>query len=55
MLVEVLKLADAHIFIPGKGGALRKMSECPQDFHAYWRLGEYIIKMIENTASAVRI
>jgi hypothetical protein len=54
MIVEVLKLANDHIFIPGKDNQMRKMSECPEDYHAYWRLTEYILKMIENTVEPVR-
>lgn len=53
MLVEVLKLSDDYIFIPGKDNLMRKMSECPSDYHAYWRLTEYILKMIENSISNV--
>lgn len=53
MLVEVLKLSDDYIFIPGKDNVMRKMSECPNDYHAYWRLTEYILKMIENSISNV--
>ncbi len=30
-----------------------KMSECTSDMHAYWRLGEYIFKQIENSSSEV--
>ena len=53
MVTEVLKLADPFILIPGKDGRPTKMSECPFDMHAYWRLGEYILKQIENSFEKV--
>jgi HD superfamily phosphohydrolase len=53
MVVEVLKLANDYLFIPGKDKQMRKMSECANDYHAYWRLTEYILKMIENSIDEV--
>lgn len=49
MLTEVFKLADPFVLLPGKDRTPTRMSECPQDMHAYWRLGEYILKQIENS------
>ena len=49
MICEAFRLANAFVLIPGKDGELRKMSECPEDFHAYWKLGEYILRQIENS------
>lgn len=67
MIVEALRLANDHILIPGKpseeelkvqkyenGIAMRKMSECAKDFHAYWRLTEYVLRMIEHSVDPVR-
>jgi hypothetical protein len=54
MMVEVLKLSNDHFLIPGENNQMRKMSECPQDLHAYWRLTEYILRAIENTVSQVK-
>ena len=53
MLAEVLILADPYIQIPGRGGVLRRMSECPQDLHAYWRLTEYVQFMIQHSTLPV--
>lgn len=66
MIVEALRLADDHIFIPGRpteeeltvqtydnGIAMRRMSECAKDFHAYWRLTEYVLRMIEHSVDPV--
>ena len=55
MILEVLLLADPHLRLPGAGGALRRMSECPQDMHAYWRLSDYIIKQIEHSHQQVSV
>ena len=49
MIVEALVDADPYIFIPGKDGVLKRMSETPTDFHAYWKYSEYIIKQIEHS------
>lgn len=51
MIAEALILADPHITIPGKDGAPRRMSECPHDMHAYWRLGEYLLRSIQHSFS----
>lgn len=53
MLSEVLILADPFVTIPGKGGVPRRMSECATDLHAYWRLTDYIVKLIENSSDPV--
>jgi hypothetical protein len=66
MIVEALRSADDHILIPGRptedelkvqkyenGIAMRKMSECAKDFHAYWRLTEYVLRMIEHSVDPV--
>jgi hypothetical protein len=47
MIVEALVDADPYILIPGKDGVLKRMSETPTDFHAYWKYSEYILKQIE--------
>eukprot|EP01041_Mallomonas_annulata_P004648 gene4648-9219_t len=44
MIGQILVLADPFITVPGKDRQLKKMSECPQDMHAYWRLGEHILR-----------
>lgn len=49
MLTEMFKLADPFIMLPGKDRQPTKMSDCPNDMHAYWRLGEYLIKQVENS------
>eukprot|EP01038_Epipyxis_sp_PR26KG_P010096 gene10096-13571_t len=57
MISEAFILSDPYILIPGRSNnsnddeepILRKMSECPDDLHAYWKLGEYIIRQIENS------
>jgi HD superfamily phosphohydrolase len=49
MVTEVFKLSDPFITIPGKDRKPTRMSECPKDMHAYWRLGEYIMKSIEHS------
>jgi HD superfamily phosphohydrolase len=54
MLAEALILADPFVTIPGKNGAPRKMSECVDDLHAYWRLTEYILHVIEHSVQPVR-
>jgi hypothetical protein len=46
MICEALVQSNEHITLPGNGGALRRMSECPADFHAYWRLGDWILSLI---------
>ena len=54
MIVEAFQLADPYILIPGKDNNLCTMSQCPNDLHAYWKLGEYLLRQIENTYSEVR-
>lgn len=49
MIAEALVLADPYIKIPGTGGALRRMSECPDDLEAYWKLGDHLFKQIEHS------
>lgn len=53
MLAEALVLANPHIHVPGRDDegrmVARRMSECPRDYHAYWRLGEYLVRNIENS------
>ena len=53
MMSEVLILADPYIFIAGENGAMRRMSECPDDLHAYWRLTEYVQFLIQHSTSPV--
>ena len=53
MLAEALVLANPFLFFPGRDGQPRRMSECPTDLHAYWRLGEYIVQQIENSTDEV--
>ena len=55
MLLEVLLLAEPHLLFPGTGGALRRMSECPRDIEAYWKLSDSIVKQIEISYSPVRV
>lgn len=47
MLTEVLLLSDPYITIYGENNTPRKMSEAPQDMHAYWKMSEYLLKQIE--------
>jgi hypothetical protein len=54
MLLEVMLLADPFLRFSGTGGALRRMSECPQDMAAYWKLSDSIIKQIETSYTEVR-
>ena len=49
----ILVKSDNFVFVPGEHGIPKKMSDCVSDFHAYWRLGEYLIKQIENSTSVV--
>jgi len=49
MVTEALVKANPYIKVKGFEGQLRKMSECASDFHAYWRLGEYIFRDIEHS------
>eukprot|EP00428_Durinskia_dybowskii_P086143 CAMPEP_0170418732 /NCGR_PEP_ID=MMETSP0117_2-20130122/34422_1 /TAXON_ID=400756 /ORGANISM="Durinskia baltica, Strain CSIRO CS-38" /LENGTH=601 /DNA_ID=CAMNT_0010677035 /DNA_START=92 /DNA_END=1897 /DNA_ORIENTATION=+ len=49
MLLEVMLLADPYLRFSGTGGELRKMSECPSDMEAYWKLTDSIIKQIETS------
>ena len=49
MISEVLVLADPYILLPSSTGPPKRMSECPHDLTAYWRMGEYILKSIENS------
>ena len=52
MIAEVLHLADPFIEISGKDRQPRRMSECHQDMHAYWRLSEYILHTIEHSPNS---
>jgi len=49
MIVEALVHADPYIFLPGKDGVLKRMSETTTDFNAYWKYSEYILKQIEHS------
>lgn len=53
MLLEVMLLADPHLRFSGSGGQLRRLSECPQDMAAYWKLTDSIVKQIETSYSEV--
>ena len=53
MLLEVMLLADPYLRFSGTGGELRKMSECPSDMEAYWKLTDSIIKQIETSYTDV--
>jgi hypothetical protein len=53
MLVEVMRLSDPWFFVPGQDGRPTRMSQCPEDMHAYWRLGEYMLKQVENSFEKV--
>jgi hypothetical protein len=53
MFSQVFVLANPYTFLPGTDGQLRKMSECPSDMAAYWRLGEYLVKQFENSSDTV--
>jgi hypothetical protein len=50
MIVEALMLAEPYVTVPGKDGIPRRFSECVDDMHAYWKLGEYILKQIEMSS-----
>ena len=54
MLLEVMLLADPYLLFSGADGALHRMSECPQDMSAYWKLSDCIIKQIETSYTPVR-
>ena len=47
MVAEALALANDHLLFPGSGGRRLRMSECCDDMRAYWRLSEYVLKLIE--------
>ena len=51
MVSEALWLADPHVFLPGKDGAMVRMSETTKDMVAYYKLGDYLLKQIANSAS----
>jgi HD superfamily phosphohydrolase len=51
MIAESLVLANPYILVPGLNNEPKKMSDCTTDYHAYWRLGEYIFRQIENSFS----
>jgi deoxynucleoside triphosphate triphosphohydrolase SAMHD1 len=53
MICEALVLANPFFTIPGTAGQPKKMSECPYDYEAYWKLGEYIVRVIENSTDEV--
>lgn len=53
MLVEIMRLSDPYFFVPGSGGRPTRMSQCPEDMQAYWRLGEYMLKQVENSFEKV--
>lgn len=49
MIVEALVLANDFVFLAGKDGVPKRMSDTPDDFHAYWKYSEFIIKQIEHS------
>lgn len=53
MITEALVLANPYITVPGTNNKLTHMSECHLDFDAYWKLGEYLVKVIENSSEEV--
>lgn len=53
MITEALVLANDSLQWLGTEGQLRKMSECPKDLQAYWKLGEYILNQIERSTDPV--
>ena len=55
MICQILYHADSIIRIPGKNRKPTKISECIYDMHAYWRLGDYLIKQIENSFEDVSL
>ena len=55
MLLEVLLLADSYLLFPGTNGQLRRMSECPGDMAAYWKLSDSVLKQIETSYAPVRL
>lgn len=55
MLLEAMLLADPYLLFSGTGGKLRRMSECPQDMAAYWKLSDALLKQIETSYSEVLI
>ena len=55
MLLEVLLLADPYLLFPGTNGHLRRMSECPGDMAAYWKLSDSVLKQIETSYAPVRL
>ncbi|XP_066290975.1 deoxynucleoside triphosphate triphosphohydrolase SAMHD1-like [Branchiostoma lanceolatum] len=46
MIVEALLKADKYIRIPGKDGAQVKLSETPEDMHAYTKLTDHIFQQV---------
>jgi HD superfamily phosphohydrolase len=51
MVSEVFVLAANHIFIPGRNNVPCDLKHCVFDMHAYWKLGEYLLKQIENSVA----
>lgn len=49
MVTEGFLKASPFIRVKGFGGQLRTIAECASDFHAYWRLGEYMFRDIEHS------
>jgi hypothetical protein len=47
MISEALRLADPHLSFSSDDGRELRMSECCRDLSVYWRLSEYVIKLIE--------
>ena len=50
MITEALILANPYLLFKGQNNKPTKMSECINDFHAYWKLGDYVVKQIESSS-----
>ena len=53
LIAEAMVLAAPFLLVAGQGGVPRSLGECATDMHAYWRLGEYLLKEIENSMRPV--
>lgn len=58
MLSEAMIFAAPYLRFPGKDEdgrtVMRNLRECVDDFHAYWKLGDFIIPLIEFSGDQVR-
>ena len=53
MIADALLAAKDHVTVAGSDGREVSLADCAADMEGYWRLGEYLLRVIEHSTGQV--